>query len=111
MPDKVTSETWLKVMARDKLRVLRAALELEPFYEPRLKGRCIAWVLDPDQKCSGRYTIDHVNEYAMRGKRAPSDLAHMVMLCEHHHLDYYEGGRNWATSHRQELREYLKGAK
>ena len=36
------------------------------------------------------------------GKRAPSDAAHLVTLCWHHHLD------GWATAHRPELRAYLR---
>jgi hypothetical protein len=38
----------------------------------------------------------------MMGKRAPSDLAHLVSVCEWHHL------YGWATSHRPELRAYLQ---
>ena len=106
--DPVTPELWLQVMNRDKLRVLGTALDRSPHQPVKLDGRCVAWIIDPTEKCSGKYTLDHVNWFSTRGKRAPSDLAHLVMLCEHHHLDYYEGGKNWATSHRPELREYLK---
>ena len=56
----------------------------------------------PFSTCIGRLTLDHVREQPMMGKRAPSDLAHLVTLCEHHHLD------GWATSHRPELRAYLE---
>ena len=53
--------------------------------------------------CYGRLTLDHVQDgYGRMGKRAPSDMAHLVTLCEHHHLD------GWATSHRPELRAYLE---
>ena len=53
--------------------------------------------------CAGRLTLDHVQDGGGRmGKRAPSDMAHLVTLCEHHHLD------GWATSHRPELRAYLE---
>ena len=55
---------------------------------------------------TGRYpvsalTLDHVKDEPMMGKRAPSDVRHLVTVCWHHHL----GG--WATSHRPELRQYL----
>lgn len=65
---------------------------------------CLAPVLDPSQsgRCSGRETLDHVKDQPMMGKRAPSDPAHLVTLCWHHHLD------GWATSHRPELRDYLR---
>ena len=72
-----------------------------------ISPKCVAWVLDPSQMCSGRYTLDHVNDQSTKGKRAPSDERHLVTLCEHHHLDYV-AGRNWATSHRPELRKYLR---
>jgi hypothetical protein len=39
----------------------------------------------------------------MMGKRAPSDERHLVTLCEQHHL-----WTSWATSHRPELRDYLR---
>jgi len=48
-------------------------------------------------------TLDHVHEgYGKAGKRAPSDPAHLVTVCHHHHLN------GWATSHRPELRKYLE---
>lgn len=68
---------------------------------------CVAMTVDPTlaggaASCRGRLTLDHVQDgYGRMGKRAPSDRAHLVTLCEHHHLD------GWATSHRPELREYL----
>ena len=52
--------------------------------------------------CDGRLTLDHVKDEPMMGKRAPSDMAHLVTLCWHHHLD------GWATAHRPELRSYLR---
>ena len=53
--------------------------------------------------CGGRDTLDHVRDEPMMGKRAPSDIAHLVVLCEAHHL-----WTGWATSHRPELRRYLE---
>lgn len=52
--------------------------------------------------CAGRLTLDHVKDQPRLGKRAPSDAAHLVTLCAHHHLD------GWATAHRPELRAYLR---
>jgi hypothetical protein len=79
--DPVTPELRLAVLERD--------------------GGCVAfeWATDA---CKGRLTLDHVKDQPMMGKRAPSDMAHLVTVCEHHHLD------GWATSHRPELREYLR---
>lgn len=53
--------------------------------------------------CGGRTTLDHIQDgYGRMGKRAPSDAAHLVSLCENHHL-----WTGWATAHRPELRAYL----
>ena len=68
-------------------------------------GGCVAVALgEPESNCGGRLTLDHVKDQPRMGKRAPSDEAHLVSLCEQHHL--WSG---WATSHRPELREYLRG--
>jgi hypothetical protein len=80
--DPVTAELRLAVLARD--------------------GDCVAFQFSGTDECSGRLTLDHVKEQPMMGKRAPSDMAHLVTLCWHHHLD------GWATSHRPELRQYLR---
>lgn len=81
--DPVTPELRLAVLTRDQ--------------------GCVAVRLDRHAgQCRGRLTLDHIHTgYSVMGKRAPSDMAHLVTLCEHHHLD------GWATSHRPELREYL----
>jgi hypothetical protein len=63
---------------------------------------CVARRLDSlADYCEGPLTLDHVKDQPRMGVRAPSDMAHLVTLCWHHHLD------GWATSHRPELRAYL----
>lgn len=64
-------------------------------------GGCVAVILGAEG-CRGRLTLDHVKDEPRMGRRAPSDARHLVTLCEHHHLD------GWATSHRSELRAYLR---
>ena len=65
---------------------------------------CVAVTLgESPERCAGRITLDHVKDQPRMGKRAPSDEAHLVSLCEQHHL-----WTGWATSHRPELREYLR---
>lgn len=65
---------------------------------------CVAVVLGASpSECRGRLTLDHVKDQPRMGKRAPSDERHLVALCEAHHL-----WTGWATSHRPELREYLR---
>jgi hypothetical protein len=83
--DPVTQEIAIAVLTRD--------------------GGCLAPRLGGSfMDCAGRATLDHVRDEPMMGKRAPSDMAHLVTLCEYHHL--WSG---WATSHRPELRAYLRG--
>jgi hypothetical protein len=81
--DPVTPEVALTVLRRD--------------------SGCVAVSLgEPPSDCGGRLTLDHVRDHAaMGGRRAPSDPAHLISLCWHHHLD------GWATSHRPALRLYL----
>ena len=67
-------------------------------------GGCVAPRLGGSfMDCGGRTTLDHVKDEPRMGVRAPSDMAHLVTLCEQHHL-----WTDWATSHRPELREYLR---
>ena len=67
-------------------------------------GSCVAVKLGADPAgCGGRATLDHVKDLPRMGKRAPSDAAHLVAICEKHHI--WDG---WATSHRPELRDYLR---
>jgi hypothetical protein len=75
----------------------------------RDRGMCLAPLLDPSQSgtCSGHLTFDHVRDHAMMGRRAPSDTAHLATLCWFHHLGS-RAGANWATSHRDALRAYLR---
>ena len=83
-PDPVTPAVRLAVLTRDR--------------------DCVAYRLGATDYCSGRLTLDHVKDQPRMGKRAPSDPAHLVALCWHHHLD------GWATAHRPELRAYLREA-
>ena len=84
--DPVTPELRIEVFSRDKMCV---APMIDYFCSP----------------CGGRLTLDHVQEgYGRMGKRAPSDAAHLVTLCYTHHL----GSEGWATSHKSELRDYLR---
>jgi len=87
--DPVTHEVAVAVFQRDQGCVA-----------PKLKARSL--------DCRGRLTIDHVQDEAGIGKRrAPSDPAHLVSLCQFHHTGS-AAGSNWATSHRPELRAYLR---
>lgn len=66
---------------------------------------CVAPRLGAVDECRPPLTLDHIQDgYGRMGKRAPSDTAHLVSVCWHHHLD------GWATAHRPELRDYIKAA-
>jgi hypothetical protein len=82
--DPVTPELALAVLRRDQGCVA-----------PRLGGSFM--------DCGGRSTLDHVKDEPRMGVRAPSDMAHLVTLCEAHHL-----WTGWATANRPALREYLR---
>lgn len=62
--------------------------------------------LNVSLKCSGEMTRDHVHEHTggTKGKRAPTTMETVIILCRHHHLN------GWATSHREEIRTYIKEA-
>jgi len=85
--DPVTPEMRQAVLERDGRTCVK------PKIEPNT----------PDSTCFGPLTLDHVRDFAMLGKRAPSDMAHLVTICWNHHI--IDG---WATSHRPELRAYLE---
>jgi len=100
--DPVPPELWRAVVARDGGCVAPRLGATDPCRD--------TWGTLPtgeerEKAVSGHYsgwlTVDHVKDQPRMGKRAPSDMAHLVTLCWRHHL----GG--WATAHRPELREYL----
>jgi len=74
-------------------------------YEPWI---CVAPLIDPSQSesCSGAMERDHVHSHTggTKSKRPPTTMATLVILCHHHHQD------GWATSHRPEIRAYIKEA-
>lgn len=94
--DPVTPEVRLFVLARD--------------------GGCVAVKLgESPADCRSPLTLDHVRDQPKVGDpivkrgpdrkhryRAPSDPAHLATVCSFHHLE------GWATSHRPELRAYLR---
>lgn len=67
---------------------------------------CVAPLLGASDHCSGPMTRDHVHQHAggTKGKRAPTTMDTVVMLCWNHHLG------NWAVTHRPQLREYIQRA-
>jgi hypothetical protein len=60
--------------------------------------------------CWGRNRLEHVKDEPRMGRRAPSDPAHLVTLCQGHTEDGMRGGKVWATdkANRQAMREYLE---
>ena len=88
-------------MRRQRTRVDPVTPELRIAVLTRDRGCVASLVFEDKDDCRGRLTLDHVKDQPRMGKRAPSDMAHLVTLCEWHHL------YGWATSHRPELRAYL----
>ncbi len=103
--DPVTPELRAAVLSRDNYQCVAGRMEftkawLSPEVDRALLFTGNAYIPLPD--CSGPLTLDHVRDQPMMGKRAPSDMQHLVTLCAFHHLE-----SGWATSHRPELRAYL----
>ncbi len=76
-------------------------------------GGCLAPRLDPDAgPCLGRLTLEHVKDQLRLGRRAPSDPAHLAVLCEGHTEPGARAGYQWNTDrrNRQRVREYLRRA-
>jgi len=70
---------------------------------------CVAPLIDRSQSglCSGEMTRDHVHEHTggTKGKRPPTTMETVVILCQGHHLNSF-----WATSHRPAIRAYIREA-
>ena len=63
--------------------------------------------------CFGRDRLEHVQDgYGRMAKRAESDAAHLVTLCEGHTEPGMRAGYVWATdkANRDRCREYLRTA-
>jgi len=106
---KAEQAIYEAVLERDRLTVwlsqgdvgLLAWLATEPWV-------CVAPVIDPSQSgtCSGAMERDHVHSHTggTKGKRPPTTMETLVILCHHHHQN------GWATSHRPRIRTYIKEA-
>ncbi len=91
MRDKVTPEMRAAVFLRD-----------DGCMAPRLGGSFM--------DCGGVLRVEHVQDHGGRmGRRAPSDMAHLVTLCSMHTEDGMRGGYVWCTdkTNRAAMREYL----
>ncbi len=88
--DPVTPELRLAVLARDGGCVA-----------PRLGGSFM--------DCGGRLQLEHVKSEHRMGLRAPSDMAHLVTLCDQHTEPGMRAGRSWNLNaqNRERMREYL----
>lgn len=116
---RLTSAQWGELADRVKTRDLRqrflregGGLSWDQWI--RINGNrnpCVVW-LDPSGWgiCSGHITMNHVKPWpAMSYPREKLNSEEfLTSVCEYHHL-WSQKGRNWATSHLDTLREYLKG--
>jgi len=88
-----------QVLARDRYVCVAPSLD-------RAAGECRdAWGNPGWDVPIVELELDHVGQMRM-GKAAESIPEFLVTLCPWHHQGR-EAGRNWATSHRPLLREYL----
>jgi len=100
--DKVTPQLHQFILARDGqcmapvLDINLASLCADQFGNTLQQGSYFALQ---------RLQLDHVSTkgHTAMGKRAPSDMRHLVALCPYHHIP-----SGWATSHRPLLRDYLE---
>ena len=89
--DPVTTSMRLAVLTRD--------------------GGCVAPLLGGSAlDCWGRLTLEHVKDEPQMGVRAPSDLSHLVTLCQGHTEDGRRAGFQWNTNraNREAVRAYLE---
>lgn len=90
--DPVTPDTRQRVFERDGFQCVA----------PRVGGTSM--------DCFGELRLEHVKSELRMGKRAPSDMAHLVTLCEGHTEPGMRGGYVWCTDrrNREAMREYLR---
>jgi hypothetical protein len=111
MVSKKEQGVYEEVLLRDRLMFRAALLPLTQTdawlaTDPWV---CIAPVIDRRLlgQCFGVMTRDHVHEHTggTKGKRAMTTMRTVAIVCERHHLR-----SEWATSHRPEIRQYIKEA-
>ena len=104
--DRVSQDLWTAVVDRDAKVLWGWSGSTIPFSEWRFRNRliCIVPMLDPSEsgRCSGHTTVDHVKDAPMMGRRAPSDMSHLVAMCSFHHVEHPP-----SRALRQLEREYL----
>ena len=121
--DPVSPDMREAVFGRDR-RFMAAAMEQLDYgtiwvggrlmaYAPhRSKGMvvCPAAYIEVAQlgKCWGRWTLDHIRSQPRLGRRAPSDMAHLISLCQSHMEDGMKAGHQWNTANRPAIRKYLE---
>jgi hypothetical protein len=108
MVTKAEQAIYDAVLERDRLMTLEQIIPpgMATEWLARSPWVCVARLLGVSDRCSGEMERDHVHEHAggTKGKRAPTTMDTLVILCHHHHQD------GWATAHRPEIREYIKTA-
>lgn len=104
-----------EVLKRDRLmaywkaiRHINGPIKSEAEYLAGDPWICVAVLIDQRLwgTCSGEMERDHVHTHTggTKGKRPETTMETLVILCHHHHQN------GWATSHRPEIREYIKEA-
>lgn len=96
--DPVTEEVYQAVMRRDSGCIAADNHHL-------VRRLYLNHPYPAETPCRGRLTLQHVKDQLRMGKRAPSDVRHLVVVCEQHHLV-----ESWATNRGAMAfqREYLR---
>ena len=94
----ITGELRMKVFIRDATMIWTHSEErlirrwsLRRFMTKRWhRSLCLVELLDPPESvnCRGRWTLEHVKDHLMMGKKAPDDEWHLVVLCRYHNVDH-----------------------
>lgn len=109
--DPVSPELAFQVLHRDRDEALKRQIVTRMYRgETATILGCAAAFLAPNTSgpCWGRLTLDHIKSEQRMGRRAESDPAHLVSLCEGHTENGARAGRQWNTAHRPLLRWYLQ---
>jgi hypothetical protein len=112
MVTKAEQQVYAEVLLRDRLifwdrRISKRAMSVQEWLSLN-PWVCAARSIDSQvsAQCSGAMERDHVHTHTggTKGKRAETTMETLLILCHFHHQE------GWATSHRPEIRTYIKEA-
>lgn len=126
LSNPVTSEVRIAVIRADLGRCVAQRIHCDRHQACRAgiwPGPCRdvdgSVIVPADVRYGRSLTLDHVQDTqgtkkgmtvagTHRGARAPSDPDHLATICDGHSERGMQGGAQWNTAHRPELRTYLR---